>query len=172
MTYYFRPSHLYMSKSDNVQGNVRPGLKAGRTNEFTLIMPLKPGGAERMREKMGNIYKARAQSEADRIGTLHDMRFVIFDNDTRLLFASTFDGDWDAYINDFATIAPDQIDLQFGEVEGYPGVRSSDIKDFVAKHQVTATSFYSAYPNASVRDVWKALKIKDAFNNLLDEAAS
>jgi len=135
-------------------------------------MPLKPGGADRMRKKLDDTYNATVQSTSNRIGTLHDMRFVIFDNDTRLLFASTFDGDWDAYINDFATIAPEQIDLQFGEVEGYPGVRSPDIKDFVAKHQVTATSFYSAYPNASVRDVWKALKIKEAFNNLLDEAAS
>src|SRR5258708_25976728 len=30
----------------------RPGLKLGQTNEFTLIMPLKPGGADRMRERM------------------------------------------------------------------------------------------------------------------------
>jgi hypothetical protein len=30
-----------------------------------------------------------------------------FDNDTRLLFASTFDGDWDVYINDFAARIPD-----------------------------------------------------------------
>ena len=161
-----------MSKAKVAKGNVPPGLKKGQANEFTLIMPLKPGGADRMRKKMDDSYEAGVQSNSDRIGTLHDMRFVIFDNDTRLIFASTYDGDWDAYINDFATIAPDQIDLQFGEVEGYPGVRSPDIKDFVAKHQVTATTFYSAYPNATVRDVWKALKIKDTFNNLLDEAAS
>jgi hypothetical protein len=75
------------------------------------------------------------------------------------------------YINDFATIIPDQIDFDFEEVEGYPGIHSPNIKDFIVKHQVSATSFYSAYPNATVRDVWKALKIKDALNNLLDEAA-
>src|SRR5215510_3274982 len=107
-----------MSNPNVAQGKVRPGLKSGRSNEFTLILPLKPGGAERLRKKMDDTYKAQVQSDTDRIGTLHDMRFVIFDNDTRLLFASTFDGDWDAYINDFATIAPNQIDLQFGEVEG------------------------------------------------------
>jgi hypothetical protein len=88
------------------------------------------------------------------------------------LFASTFDGDWDAYINDFATIIPDEIDFQFGEVEGYPGVRSPDIKDFIVKHQVPAIHFYSAYPNASVRDVWKALKIKGGIDIVLDEATS
>ena len=37
----------------NPQASGRPGLKAGRSNEFTLILPLKPGGAERLRKKMG-----------------------------------------------------------------------------------------------------------------------
>jgi hypothetical protein len=160
-----------MSNPNVDEGKIRPGLKAGRSNEFTLILPLKPGGAERMRKKMAS-YRDQQQSNTDRIGTIHDMRFVIFDNDTRLLFASTFDGDWDAYINDFATITPDQIDFQFGEVEGYPGVRSPDIKDFIVKHQVPAISFYSAYPKASVRDVWKALKIEGGLNTVLDEISS
>lgn len=83
------------------------------------------------------------------LGTVHDLRFLIFDNYTRLLFASTFDGDWDAYINDFAALIPDQIDLIFGEAEGFPGMRSPNIKDWTVKHQVTSTYFYSAYPNAS-----------------------
>jgi hypothetical protein len=160
-----------MSNPNVTQGKDRPGLKAGRSNEFTLILPLKPGGAERMRKKFEKVSNDEQQSNADRIGTLHDMRFVIFDNDTRLLFASTFDGDWDPYINDFATIVPDQIDYDFEEVEGYPGIHSPEIKDFIVKHQVPAISFYSAYPNATVRDLWKALKIRDHFNSLLDEAA-
>jgi hypothetical protein len=122
-------------------------------------------------ERSLKLSRTKSNQTLIALGTLHDMRFVIFDNDTRLLFASTFDGDWDVYINDFATIIPDQIDFDFEEVEGYPGIHSPNIKDFIVKHQVSATSFYSAYPNATVRDVWKALKIKDALNNLLDEAA-
>src|SRR6187397_3431157 len=155
------------------KGSIRPGLKAGQVQEFTLIMNLKPGGAERLRKKLASDSKFGNENNAvvDRVGTLHDMRFTIFDNDTRLLFASTFDGDWDPYINDFATIVPDQIDYDFEEVEGYPGIHSPEIKDFIVKHQVPAISFYSAYPNATVRDLWKALKIKDHFNSLLDEAA-
>ena len=34
------------------------------------------------------------------------MRFVFFDNDTRLLFATACDGDWDTYIDDFLTKIP------------------------------------------------------------------
>ena len=163
-----------MSNPNVAHGNVRPGIKAGQVSEFTLIMNLKPGGAERLRKKLASDSKFANQNQvfADRIGTLHDLRFVIFDNDTRLLFATTFDDDWDAYINDFATLIPDLIDLVFEVVEDYPGIKSPDIKDYIVKHQVTATHFYSAYPNASVRDVWKALKIKGGLDVLLDAASS
>ena len=165
---------IYMSNSNVAQGKVRPGLKAGRSNEFTLINKLKPGGAERLRKKLASDSKFGSHNQvfADQIGTLHDLRFVIFDNDTRLLFATTFDGDWDAYIDDFAALVPDLIDLVFEEVEDYPGIKSPDIKDFIVKSQVTSTYFYSAYPDASVRDIRKAMKVKSALDVLLDAASS
>jgi hypothetical protein len=77
---------------------------------------------------------------------IESVRFTIlgslfFDNDTRLFFATTFDDDWDAYINDFATLIPDLIDLVFEEVEDYPGIKSPNIKDYIVKSQVTATYF-------------------------------
>src|SRR6201987_4501126 len=115
----------------------RPGLKLGQVSEFTLILPLKPGGADRMRERM-KTYMSGQSSFLDKVGTVHDLRFVIFDNDTRIIFASTFDGDWDAYIDDFGNTIPDEIDLLFHEFEGYPGINSAEIKDWIVKQQVTA----------------------------------
>ena len=47
------------------------------------------------------------QKLIERLGTVHDLGFLIFDSYTRLLFDSTFDGDWHAYINDFASLIPD-----------------------------------------------------------------
>lgn len=149
----------------------RPGSKAGQVNEFTLISKLKPGGAERVRKLLADGFTGERQKNTDRIATVHDLRFVIFDDDTRIIFASTFDGDWESYINDFATILPDEIDLLFNEFSGYPGVHSPDIKDWIVKQQVTAVGFYSAYPDASVREVWKALTTKKAFDALLDSAS-
>ena len=166
---------MNVSKPDVAEGSgTRPGLKAGRSNEFTLVMKLKPGGAERLRKKMSSNsnFVGQNQKLVDHMGTVHDLRFAIFDNDTRLLFASTFDGDWDAYINDFGAYIPDQIDLVFGEVEDFPGIRSPNIKDYIVKNQVSSLYFYSAYPDASVRDVWKALKIKGGLDVVLDEATS
>jgi hypothetical protein len=149
----------------------RPGTKAGQSNEFTMICKLKPGGAERMRNLLADGFTGDRQKNTDRIATVHDLRFVIFDNDTRVVFASTFDGTWESYIDDFGTIIPDEIDLLFHECAGYPGIRSPDIKDWIVSQQVTAAGFYSAYPDASVRDVWKALKTKKALDTLLDVAS-
>jgi hypothetical protein len=148
----------------------RPGFKVGQVQEFTLISRLKPGGAERVRQFHRGGWTGERQTITDRLGTVHDLRFIIFDNDTRIMFASTFDGTWDAYIDDFATKVPNEIDLLFHEFEGYPGVRSPEIKDWIVKQQVTATTFYSAYPDTTVRDVWKALKTKTALDALLDQA--
>ena len=158
----------YMTKTSPA---ARPGAKAGQSNEFTMICQLKPGGAERMRKLFANGFTGDRQANTDRIATVHDLRFVIFDNDTRVVFASTFDGDWDVYMDDFGTIIPDEIDLLFHECVGYPGVRSPSFKDWAVSQQVTAVAFYSAYPEASVRDVWKALKTKKSFDALLDSAS-
>ena len=137
-------------------------------------MKLKPGGAERLRNKLASSSKLGVinQSLLDRMGTVHDLRFLIFDNDTRLLFASTFDGDWDAYINDFADYIPNEIDIIFGQVEGFPGINSPNIKDAIVEHQVSSTFFYSAYPNESVKDIWKAMKVKGGLDVLLDAETS
>lgn len=150
----------------------RPGAKAGQSNEFTLITPLKPGGAERMRKMLAGGFTGERQKNTDRIATVHDLRFVIFDNDTRIIFASTYDGTWDSYMDDFATVIPDELDLLFHECEGYPGARDPNFKEWLVRNQVEALAFYSAYPDASVRNVWKALKVKQAFDTLLDQASA
>jgi hypothetical protein len=66
-----------------------------------------------------------------------------------MFFASTFDGDWDTYLEDFASEIPDQVDVIFGEAVGYPGIRSPDVKDYILKHQVEAADFYIAYPGVT-----------------------
>jgi hypothetical protein len=158
------------TKSTSV-GIARPGAKAGQSSEFTLISKLKPGAADRVRALLASGFTGDRQKNTDRIATVHDLRFVIFDNDSRIIFASTFDGGWDTYIDDFGGIIPDEIDLLFHEFEGYPGINSPGIKNWIVAQQVTAVGFYSAYPEATVRDVWKALKVKEAVESLLDIAS-
>ena len=40
----------------------------------------------------------------------------------------------------------------------------------IVSQQVSATTFYRTYREASVRDVWKSLKTKKALDALLDQA--
>lgn len=157
-----------------LQSAGRAGRRHGKISELTVIMPLKPGGADRLRAKLPktpeeDVVQAQIMQ---RVGTVHDMRFVIFDNDTRLLFATAYDGDWDMYINDFAATIPETLDNMFSEVEGYPGIRSPEVKDFILKYQVTAASWYCAYPEVTVKEVQRGQRVLKAFEQLLDAAGN
>ena len=91
-----------------VESAGRIGARLGKVSELTIIVPFAPGGAKRLRaflQLLGGNFAG-----ADKVGTLHDMRFVFLDNDTKLLFATAYDGDWDAYIDDFVTKIPDSLD--------------------------------------------------------------
>jgi len=146
----------------------RIGLRQGKVSELTVILKLVPGGAERIRAVLdagGNL------QNADKVGTLHDMRYVFLENDTKLLFATTYDEDWDPYIDDFATKIPDDLDVVFSNCEGWPGVRSPAVKDFIAKHQITAHAWYVGNPNLTVKDTRRLEKIGAAVDEFLDKVA-
>ena len=117
-----------------------------------MLVPLIPGGAKRLRAFLGLLH-GNLKRGGDLVGTLHNMRFVFLENDTKLLFATTYDGEWDAYIDDFATKIPDYLDLIDSAWEGWPGIRSPQAKDYIASHQVTAEGWYVAHPDVSVAEV-------------------
>ena len=97
------------------------------------------------------------------------MHFVFVDNDTKLLFATAFDGDWDPYIEDFATKIPNAMDLWLCNCEGYPGIRSLLIKDWVAKHQIAADAWYVASPNLTVAETRRLERVGKAVEEMLDK---
>ena len=81
----------------------RVGARLGKRSELTIIVPFVPGGAKRLRTFL-QLLGGNLSPGATKVGTLHDMRFVFLDNDTKLLFATSFDGDWDTYIDDFVDV--------------------------------------------------------------------
>ena len=85
-------------------GSARPFKYYGNQGEFTLLAPFKPGGAEKAREIARTADERFTEISAGihSIGTLHDVRIALLDNDTRMLFATIYDGTWDQYIDDFA----------------------------------------------------------------------
>jgi hypothetical protein len=152
----------------------RPGLHAGVSGEFTVFVPIKPGQTQALRDTLHH-YRTdpTAQKEMraafNQIGTVHTARYVIFDNDTRLMFASVFDGDWDTYINDFATtMIADVFDNTFKYTEGYPGIKDPGVKDWFVAYQEPASAFISSYPELTTKQIWKDQHVNEAFQAVLD----
>lgn len=148
----------------------RAGRQSGNVSELTAIAPLKPGGAERLR-RIFDLTNGNMDG-AQRVSTLHDMRFVFFDNDTRILFATTYDGYWDSYINDFATKIPELMDLLFTNIEGWPGIASPAVKDFIAGHQIDAAGWFVANPQVTVVDTRRYQRMDQALTAFLDTMAA
>ncbi|PTL78900.1 hypothetical protein DAT35_37970 [Vitiosangium sp. GDMCC 1.1324] len=149
-----------------VESAGRVGQRQGEVSELTLILPLVKGGAERLRG-LFKMLRSNFQG-ADKVGSVHDMRFVFLDNDTKLLFATAYDGDWDPYIDDFVSKIPNQLDVLMSVVEGFPGIRSPKLKDFLVKHQVSADAWYVSNPHMTVSQARRLEKIDKALNKFLD----
>ena len=145
----------------------RVGNRQGRVSELTVIAPVAEGGAERLRGflqlREGNF------DDTDKVGTVHDMRFVFLDNDTKLLFCTAYDDEWDPYIDDFATKIPNELDLFFCNFEGWPGIHSPSVKDWIAKFQVAADGWYVASPNLTVAATWRLERVGKALDEFLDK---
>ena len=150
-----------------VESAGRVGVRLGNVSELTMIFPFAPGGARRLRAFLqllgGNL------DGANKVGSLHDMRFVFLDNDTKLLFCTAYDGEWDAYIDDFATKIPDALNLLFSSSVGWPGIRNPSVKDWIVKHQIPAVSWYVANPNLTVAQTRRLERVGKAVDELLDQ---
>lgn len=168
---------LRMMKSEESSSQVQPsvqtesagrvGYRQGNVSELTVIAPFARGGAQRLRaifDLMNGSFEG-----ADKVGTVHDMRFVFLENDTKMLFATAYDGDWDDYINDFVTKIPDYMDLFFSAFEGWPGIYSPTVKDYIAKYQISADAWYVANPNLTVVETRRLQRIDRALNEFLDQ---
>ena len=155
----------------NTINEYRAGVKVGSRSEFLAIGDVIPGHEEELRQTLQrHMADPRTQQAVNQIGTLHEARFVLMDGGKRLMFASSFDGPWDVYIDDFATT---DIGLNFDEtwkhVQGYPGVKSPNVKEWFKEHTVVAGNFVAAYPEPTVQQVLKALVVQEAFQRVLDD---
>jgi hypothetical protein len=155
-------------------GKVRPGLSVGPTSEFSLFFRVKAGEGENLRTALRDLQETPGYRPGDygiAIATIHEARFVLFDDDTRLAFITSFDGPWDAYMDDFFTSGPTLalFDAIFRHVEGYEGLPDlAAVRAFVLDAQVTAAAYARNY-GGTVKEIRKALRVNDAFQRVLDD---
>ena len=148
----------------------RPGNTDGVASEFTVFTKIKPGHADALRADLAMVGSAaEGRAALKQIGTLHDARHVMFDNDTRHMFASVFDGSWDTYIDDFGkTAIGSNFERIFSHTEGFPGITDPNVKDWFVAHQEPAGTFVSSYPDLTVQQIWKDQRVNEAFQAVLD----
>jgi len=108
------------------------------------------------------------------ITTIHEARFVLFDDDTQLAFITSFDGPWDAYMEDFFTSGPTLalFDVILRHVEGYDGLPDlGALKAFILGAEETAAAYQRNY-GGTVKEIRKALRVNEAFQRVLDDPAA
>ncbi len=135
-----------------------PILSPDRVGPFTLLARIKDGQLGKLKRLMQLGTFATIDlgiRPLKNLPTLHFARVSVID-DTYMLFASVYDGDFIQYVEDFGTRIADEIDKIFGKLVGYPLGGSRDIiafKAFLRARQIKTNAFGGAYLDRSLLQI-------------------
>jgi hypothetical protein len=141
---------------------------------FTIIAKVKPGRAEALRAYGERLAKA-LEPNPDILAPLklHYLRWVLFDDDTRFMYQGIFDTDFDKYTEDaVALFSKTGIDTAFENLEGFPTdwkTNPDSFTRFIRAHQCPSFLEYGEYPYFTADEIKKALKMKAAFSEALEQ---
>jgi hypothetical protein len=141
---------------------------------FTIIANVKPGRAEAIRA-YGQRLATALESDPYVLAPLklHYLRWVLFDDDTRFMYQGIFDTDFDKYTEDAVMLfRRTGIDTAFENLEGFPADWKTNTEafiQFVRAHQCNSFLEYGEYPYVSSDEIKKALKIKAALGEMLEQ---
>jgi hypothetical protein len=138
------------------------------TNQFSAMGDVKPGPFRRwlvvsllrlLDYASRHVYR---RGYLTRVQTIHFARWVLLDDDRRLLFASNYDGSLESYMDDFINKVAWGINVVFGNGVGFPRVSwlfhggarfEGKYKRYLRRHQMPTQVWYKAYPGLSVADL-------------------
>jgi hypothetical protein len=158
------------------------------TNQYTAIGSLKPGPFR------GGLvivllwlidYFARmvfTRGYLARVRTIHFARWVFLDDRSRMVFASSYDGGHEAYMDDFINKVAWGLNLVFSNGVGWPstdwlilrGARREHLfKYFQRRHQIPTQVWYKAYPGLTLLDLDRNQRIRQGLQSTaLSDAAA
>jgi len=158
------------------------------TNQDTAIGSLKPG---RFRGGLVIVllllvdYFARmvfTRGYLARVRTIHFARWVFVDGRSRMVFASSYDGGHEAYMDDFINKVAWGLNLVFSNGVGWPstdwlllrGARREHLfKYFQRRHQIPTQVWYKAYPGLTLLDLDRNQRIRQGLQDTgLSDAAA
>jgi hypothetical protein len=143
---------------------------------FTIIAKIKPGREAAIRE-YGKTIENTIAGLPDGLAVLklHYLRWVLFDigADTYFMYQGIFDTDFDKYTEDaVALFSKYGLNTVFENLEGFPmdwKTNTPAFIKFVREHQRPSFLEYGEYPYVSADEIKKALKLKAAFSEMLDQ---
>jgi hypothetical protein len=168
------PPEGYFNEERGRYGPVFPRTPA--CHGFSIIAKVKEGREETVRAYGKQIEEA-IKGSPDVLAPLrlHYLRWVLFDVGSGLHFQyqGIFDTDFDKYTEDAVQLfSATGITTVFTNLEGFP----EDWKEnpeafikFVRDHQVPSFLEYGEYPYVTADEIKKALKLKAAFSEMLDQ---
>ncbi|MFL5353934.1 hypothetical protein [Archangium sp.] len=141
---------------------------------FTIIANVKPGRAEAIRSYGERLAKA-LEPDPYLLAPLklHYLRWVLFDNDTRFMYQGIFDTEFDKYTEDAVVLFRKAgLDTAFENLEGFPidwKTNTPAFITFLRDHQCPSFLEYGEYPYFTSDEIKKALKIKAALSEMLEQ---
>ena len=164
-------------REDAEQGRYGPVFpKTPACYGFSIMAKIIPGREEAFYEYARNLEAAVAgQPDILAVLKLHYLRWVLFPikGDTYFMYQGIFDTDFDKYTEDAVGIfAGSGLNTVFENLEGFPSDWKTNppafIK-FIRDHQCPSFLEYGEYPYVSADEIKKALKLKAAFGDMLDQ---
>jgi hypothetical protein len=131
-------------------------------NAFTGVGLIKPGPVRRttMRVALFGLDAVNrlvfARDNLAGVRSIHFARWQPIDGGRRLIFASSYDGSLESYMDDFISRLYWGVNLVFGNGMGFPRTRwvfwggaknEISYKHYLRRHLVPTVVFYSAYPD-------------------------
>ena len=143
---------------------------------FSIIAKVKPGREEVIRE-YGKTIQSAIEAQPDLLAPLrlHYLRWVLFDVGAGLHFQyqGIFDTDFDKYTEDAIKLfSLSGVTTVFTNLEGFPDdwkTNPDAFIKFVRDHQCPSFLEYGEYPYVTADEIKKALRLKAAFSDMLDQ---
>jgi hypothetical protein len=150
------------------------GLSDGVVSELTVLWTVRPGHEEQLRAACKRLIDVvRSDARATQKTGLRDIRVAMVEDDRRLLLATNFESDWDAYVRDIAmTFGADALADVFQHLEGFDRQALDGTGRFFQAHQVQATGYWNGLSDATVPQIRKALRLEEAFQQVLNDPAA
>jgi hypothetical protein len=143
---------------------------------FSIMAKIKPGTKPKFHAYAKRIEESVAAApDCLAVLKLHYLRWVLFDinDDTYFMYQGIFDTDFDKYTEDAVSLFSQYgIDTVFENLEGFPQdwkTNAPAFIKFVRDHQQQSFLEYGEYPYVSADEIKKALKVKAALSDMLDQ---